>query len=86
MSKIRYGQNVYTENTEMWPLIFSDQRKNGLNAFQSQKRHFVSISFNILFYKSDGHLSKWPFSSTEIIKNGLVGCKEHPSELIQLTC
>lgn len=36
--------------------------------------------------KSNGHLSKWTFSSTEIIKNGFVGCKEHPSELIQLTC
>lgn len=39
---------LYRKHKAVVPLIFSDQRKNwSINAFQPQKKYFVSLSFNI---------------------------------------
>jgi len=43
-----WPEHVYRKHRALVPLIFSDQRKNlWITAFQSQKKHFVSLLFNI---------------------------------------
>lgn len=74
---------MYTENTEQWSLILVIKGKiNRLMHFiLRDKKHFVSLPFNNSALKSKGHQYKWPFLSKEMIKNGSVDCKDHPSEL-----